>query len=129
MSDKKKKQLGMNPSTARSRLIQDVMWMLIVKCGNNSCHHCNEPMSRETFSVEHMEPWLDSEDPVGLYFDLENISFSHQSCNSGAARRPHAYKDVLDKEQRQKKSRKRNYENNFNYNSKTRREQYLRTGT
>ena len=44
-------------------------------------------MTRETFSIEHLKPWLDSNDPVGLYFDLDNISFSHLSCNISDARK------------------------------------------
>ena len=44
-------------------------------------------MDRETFSIEHKTPWLDSGDPIGLYFDLDNISFSHLSCNCRASRR------------------------------------------
>lgn len=85
--DKKKKQLGMNPSTASGKLIKDILFDLIVKTDQNYCFHCKEEITRETFSVEHKEPWLDSEDPFGLYFDIENIAFSHLSCNSGAARR------------------------------------------
>ncbi|WPJ20569.1 hypothetical protein vBPFY1MI_34 [Pseudomonas phage vB_PF_Y1-MI] len=81
MSDKKKMQLGMNPSTASHRLVKDVLWSLIVKTGQQSCCKCGVTMDRETFSIEHLEPWLDSDDPVGLYFDLENIGFSHLRCN------------------------------------------------
>ena len=87
MSDKKKMQLGMNPSTAANRLVKDVLWKLIQEVGRGACCKCGEPMSRETFSIEHVAPWLDSEDPVGLYFDLSNISFSHHSCNVSDARR------------------------------------------
>lgn len=86
MSDKKKMQLGMNPSTAANRLVKDVLWKLIVQTNQDICCKCGEPMSRETFSIEHVIPWLDSEDPVGLYFDLENISFSHLRCNVEDAR-------------------------------------------
>lgn len=81
MTDKKKMQLGMNPSTASGRLVKDILWKLIVETGNDTCYKCGESMSRETFSIEHVEPWLDSEDPVGLYFNLDNISFSHLRCN------------------------------------------------
>ncbi len=87
MTDKKKLQLGMNPSTASHRLVKDVLWSLIVKTGQSLCCKCGGEMSRETFSIEHIEPWLDSNDPVGLYFSLENIGFSHHSCNVKAARR------------------------------------------
>lgn len=86
MSSKKKEQLGMNPSTASGRLVKDVLWKLIVETRQNMCYACSGEMTRETFSVEHKTPWLDSEDPVGLYFDLENVSFSHKVCNYSRAR-------------------------------------------
>lgn len=84
---KKHNQLGMNPSTASHRLVKDVLWKLIVQTEQDVCCKCGEVMSRENFSVEHIVPWLDSEDPVGLFFDLDNISFSHLRCNVGARRK------------------------------------------
>lgn len=81
MSEKKKLQLGMNPSTASGRLVKDLLWNFIEKTGQNHCCKCGEMMSRDTFSIEHIVPWLDSEDPTGLYFNLENISYSHLICN------------------------------------------------
>ena len=87
MSDRKKMQLGMNPSTASHRLVKDVLWSLIVKTEQHDCCKCGEPMARDTFSIEHLDPWLDSDDPVALYFDLENIGFSHLKCNVADARR------------------------------------------
>ena len=86
MTTKKKTQLGMNPSTASNRLVKDVLWKLVVETGQDKCYRCGFLMSRETFSIEHKEAWLDSEDPVGLYFDLNNISFSHLRCNVGDRR-------------------------------------------
>lgn len=77
----------MNPSTASQRLVKDILYSFVVKSGLNSCHQCNKPMSRENFSIEHKRPWFDSGDPVGLFFDLDNIGFSHHSCNVGAAKR------------------------------------------
>lgn len=88
MIDKKKEQLGMNPSTASGRLVKDILWSLIVKDCQDTCCKCGNKMTRETYSIEHVKPWLDSGDPVGLYFDLDNISFSHLSCNIADARRP-----------------------------------------
>lgn len=81
MSDKKSKQLGMNPSTASGRLVKDLLWNFIKTTGQDACCKCGEPMSRETFSIEHVTPWLDSEDPVGLFFDVGNIGYSHLRCN------------------------------------------------
>jgi hypothetical protein len=81
MSDKKKMQLGMNPSTAANRLVKDLLWFFIFQNDQDNCCKCGEPMSRETFSIEHLQPWLDSSDPVKMYFDLSNIGFSHLRCN------------------------------------------------
>lgn len=85
-----KSQLGMNPSTASGRLVKDILYALVLETGQNTCYHCGDPMTRETFSVEHKEPWLDSEEPAKMFFDLNNISFSHHACNMRAARRKQA---------------------------------------
>lgn len=82
---KKQNQLGINPSTASHRLVKDLLFKF-VSTHHPDCYKCGEPLTRETFSIEHKTPWLDSDDPVGLYFDLDNIDFSHLSCNVGARR-------------------------------------------
>ena len=89
MKDKKALQLGMNASTASGRLVKDLLWDFIVKTDSNYCHHCGAPMERDNFSIEHKTPWLDSADPKGLFFDINNISYSHLRCNISAARKPH----------------------------------------
>lgn len=83
---KKAQQLGMNPSTASGRLVKDLLFKFIIDAGNK-CHRCGGELTRETFSIEHIENWLDSDDPIKLYFDLSNIAFSHKSCNFSAARK------------------------------------------
>jgi len=83
---KKTKQLGMNPSTASGRLVKDLLFNFI-ELNGHKCYRCKKPMTRETFSIEHKESWLDSDDPAGLYFDISNIAYSHISCNSRASRR------------------------------------------
>ncbi len=85
--DKKQQQLGMNPSTASGRLTRDLLFKFASKAGE-VCFHCRQPLDRETFSVEHKLPWLDSDDPKGRFFNLDNIAFSHQACNYKAARKP-----------------------------------------
>lgn len=83
---KKQNQLGMNPSTASNRLVKDVLYKLAVDAGHK-CFQCQGGLTRESFSIEHKVPWLDSDDPVALYFDLENIAFRHHGCNVGARRK------------------------------------------
>lgn len=85
---KKKQQLGMSTGTASYRLVKDLLWNFILETGKNKCYHCGKKMARDNFSIEHIKPWLDSDNPLGLFFDLKNISYSHKSCNSSAARRP-----------------------------------------
>ena len=83
---KKQEQLGMNPSTASNRLVKDILFKLITDAGH-VCFQCGKSMLRSNFSIEHKTPWLDSENPVGLYFDLNNIAFSHLKCNVEVARK------------------------------------------
>lgn len=123
MSDKKKMQLGMNPSTASHRLVKDVLWSLVSQTGQSACCKCGELMSRETFSIEHVTPWLDSDDPVGLYFDLTNISFSHLKCNIADSRG--AKKHATEEDRRNAKNQ---WHKDRPYCPERRREQYQRTG-
>lgn len=118
---KKAEQLGMNPSTASGRLIKDTLFKMAMEAGH-TCFQCGEALTRDTFSIEHKEPWLDSEDPRGMYFDQDNIAFSHLSCNVKAARQT-----------RPKLGTQTDYnrawrERNPELAKERRKEQYLRTG-
>ena len=118
---KKSQQLGMNVSTASQRLVKDVLFSLAVKDGNK-CHHCGGELKRDTFSIEHKTPWMDSTDPVALFFDLSNIAFIHHACNVAAARRPTKRFSSRQAAQAAWQRNKRAYD------SEKRRQQYLRTG-
>ena len=83
---KKTEQLGINPSTAQGRLVKDLLWDFICKADLHLCCKCGKEMTRETFSIEHIIPWLDSSDAPSLFFDLNNIGYSPLSCNAGDAR-------------------------------------------
>jgi len=85
MKKVKADQLGMNPSTASNRLVKDILFNFIINSGH-TCHRCNKKLTREDFSIEHIEPWLHTENPVELYFNLDNIAYSHSKCNSGNTR-------------------------------------------
>ena len=87
MTKKKTEQLGMSYGKASGKLVKDILWYLITQTNQTICCKCKKEMDRDTFSIEHLIPWLDSEDPVKLFFDLENISFSHLKCNVASARK------------------------------------------
>ena len=79
----KSKQLEMSFSTANGRLRKMILFDLVCKLGLNVCHRCGEPMNLKTLSIDHKEDWLHRE--VELFWDMENIAFSHLSCNNAAS--------------------------------------------
>ena len=90
---KKREQLGMNPSTAAAILRKSLLFKMAQYIGDDYCYQCGERInSVDDFSVEHKKPWLDSDDPVGLFFDLDNVAFSHLTCNIKAARQTRSMK-------------------------------------
>jgi hypothetical protein len=115
MSNKKKVQLGMNPSTASGRLVKDILFSLVCETGKNICFHCGKEMFRDSFSIEHKIPWLDSENALELFFDLKNISFSHLSCNIENRRIPNK---IYQTEEDKKLAKSKNFKNWWNKLSK-----------
>ncbi len=84
-NEKKSKQLGMNHSTAASRLRKKVLFMLVQRLKLDECFRCKKLIvDVNDLSIEHKKPLLD-EDPR-LFWDMGNIAFSHRSCNSLASR-------------------------------------------
>lgn len=64
-----------------------LIFALLKEAGKNYCFQCGAEIELEKdLSIEHKVPWLDSEDPKDLFFDLNNIAFSHLTCNISAAR-------------------------------------------
>lgn len=87
--EKKNSQLGMPLGTASARLRKKVLFHLLKETGKNICFQCGKPIDNENeLSIEHKIPYLDSDNPQKLFFDIENIAFSHLSCNVRAAKRP-----------------------------------------
>ena len=103
-----KEWTGLAPSTAKSRLDKDIMFTLATQAGH-TCFQCGGNLTRETFSIEHKTPWLSADDPGFSFFDLNNIAFSHNLCNSTAAARkqPKIYDSPED---RKRAAHKRYYE-------------------
>lgn len=86
---KKDTLLGMPIGTAANRLRKAIMFSMAKRLGEHFCHRCGtEIETAEALSIEHKDAWQSAADPVAAFFDIGNISFSHHSCNSGAASRP-----------------------------------------
>lgn len=85
-NEKKTTQLGVPFGTAYSALRKKIMFTLVQRLGEDYCFHCTEQIENlEQFTIEHKQPWLDV-DPA-LFWDMENIAFSHFRCNVANARR------------------------------------------
>ena len=87
-SNKKKNlQLKMSYGKAVHKLRKAIMFQMIQKVGLDICFQCGKRIETvDELSIEHKIPWLDSENPVELFFDLDNIAFSHLTCNIRAGR-------------------------------------------
>jgi hypothetical protein len=86
---KAKQQLGIDPGTASNRLRKLLLFSMAQQLELDTCHHCQQVITDPSeFSIEHKEPWLDSDNPADKFFDLGNIAFSHLACNVRAARKP-----------------------------------------
>jgi len=88
-NQKKAIQLGMSYGSAIHRLRKMLLFKLIQDTQQDLCFQCGKKIETVAeLSIEHKYPWLDSINPEELFFDLNNIAFSHLSCNCGAARHP-----------------------------------------
>lgn len=89
MNDTKSAALGINYCTASGQLKKSLMFDLARRLGLDICFRCGKPISDvSSLSIEHKEAWMTAECPAEAFFDLDNVAFSHLSCNSAAAARP-----------------------------------------
>lgn len=80
--EKANNQLRQNRRTASHKLNRKIMFSLLAETGRHTCVRCEGDLNEDTFSIDHMENWLDSQDPRGLFFDIKNVDFSCKICNS-----------------------------------------------
>lgn len=73
-------QLGMSHGAAAGQLRKRVLFHLLTKLGENVCFKCSEVIDKvEDLSIEHKQPWEGRS--AELFWDIENIAFSHLHCN------------------------------------------------
>jgi len=123
--------LGISHGTASNRLRKMVMFSLLVKLGENFCYQCGDKiLTSAELSLEHKKPWLRAENPVETFFDLDNVAFSHLSCNAGAAfsAKKRYYTEDEVREGYNRRSREYRARQPKEVKQKKRREKYLRLG-
>jgi len=78
---KKSALLGMPHGTAQHRLRKNILFHFLKKHGENYCFKCGKIIeSSEDLSIEHKKAWQ-SGGSADLFWDMENIAFSHLFCN------------------------------------------------
>jgi len=126
--DRRHAQLGLDPGTASYRLNKMLLFDYAIKAGHNVCYRCGEKIVElRQFSIEHKIPWLDSINPAVLFFDLNNIAYSHLSCNSKAARKTNRKYATADEFKTYERIRVRDKARR-SYTPERRRSKYLKTG-
>jgi len=87
---RREKLLGESYNQANRKLWKNVLFMLVKKSRMDRCHVCKRKIKDPyDLTLEHKIPWESSENPE-LFYDLDNIAFSHKKCN-----RPHIYRGVF----------------------------------
>lgn len=76
----KSSQLGMAFGTANGKLRKQLLFKYVKMAEDHYCYVCNEEIeSVDDFTIEHKQPWFNRD--ADLFWDLENIAFSHSWCN------------------------------------------------
>ena len=78
----KAKLLGIPFGTANARLRKALLFQFAGLLGKLNCYRCSKPIeSIDDFSIEHKKAWAQADDSIQAFYDLDNIAFSHLSCN------------------------------------------------
>ena len=87
--------LGMPQGTAQNKLRKNLLYKYVRLVGHHYCFKCGlEIEVVDDLSIEHKLPWYSGQD-ANLFWDLDNIAFSHLRCNL-----PHRYENGKEKERR-----------------------------
>lgn len=80
-NSRNKELLGMPVGTAQNRLRKMILFQLIQRVGEDTCYRCGRRIETvDDLTIEHKESWS-GKDP-NLFWDLENVAYSHHLCNS-----------------------------------------------
>jgi len=90
-NQRKAETLGIPHGTAQNKLRKKIIFALISEqlAAGNVCFVCKETIqSDDDMTIEHIKPWEGRENGKDLFWDLDNIAFSHKWCN-----RPHTFRE------------------------------------
>ncbi len=83
LAQKRAELLGMSFGAASNILRKSILFKLAGILDLLYCYRCGKIIELiKDFSIEHKNSWMSTANPKEAYFDLDNIAFSHGSCNS-----------------------------------------------
>ena len=130
-NQKKADLLGISHGAAAHQLRKSLLFNMMQQLNLDACFQCGEKIAHvEHLSIEHKVPWMSHEKPRDAFFDLDNIAFSHLSCNIGAAVKVNKVCNNEQETQLLKNKLNRDYWNRMSKErqQKIRREKYLKYG-
>ena len=72
----------MSATTAKHRLERMILFQLIQQTQRDKCYVCDYRIEEvDQLSIEHKLPWYGDDRDSNLYWNLDNIAFSHRKCN------------------------------------------------
>lgn len=78
--------LGMPHGTASHKLRKSLLYKYVRLANHHFCYKCGAKIETvDELSIEHKKPW-ENIDPA-LFWDLDNITFSHLVCNKKHSKR------------------------------------------
>lgn len=83
-NQRKAELLGEPFGTANNKLRKIVLYELAKQLSLLDCYRCGKFMVIKDFSIDHKERWGVADDPIKVFYDIENIAFSHGVCNTVA---------------------------------------------
>lgn len=75
--------LGRSVSSANRMLLRMIVFRLLERLDEARCFRCGQPMTVADYSIDHLVPWRGGNGDA--FWDLDEISFSHEVCNRLAA--------------------------------------------
>lgn len=79
-NENKTRTLGIPFGTACGRLRKNILFHLLTRLKENVCFKCSQAIEKvDDLSIEHKTPWENRS--ADLFWDLNNIAFSHLRCN------------------------------------------------
>jgi hypothetical protein len=90
-----KEKLGVSHGKAQGILFKSLLYSFVVETKKDRCIRCGKLIEkREDLSIDHIEPWIHSDNPKKKYYSVGNVGYSHKKCNKPHLTKEDVFKDL-----------------------------------